>query len=414
MYAGKAMPRPEAYLPKGPKPVFIRADDIRNEDKKQVTGEEIYVALAKVLDSNDIAGIQQIRRLWRIYLKSQTDRIKLISSGLMLRGASIPVYDLNPYTKSRDENLTRVVIKDIPLSLSDDVIRAQIQAMKYEIQGDIYRQKLRVNGQLTNCFNGDRMLYITPPSQPLPRKLLFGNLFMARVYHPGQPENPASGQVTCSRCLESGHHVSRCNNDLRCQVCKQTGHMKNECPENRQALRNNLRSDSPPRQPTAREETDDGGPALVTPVNENMQLGSRTRQTRLADFVQTIPQRSQRNNIVRTDPDEVMDLRSPMRTRSASRSGDPSSAYASDGAIGSSRSQKKLNNDKSETENVTRDDAGNRPAHLQSDFEEGIATENTSSDDEESSLSAETPPKSTTGKGKSSLKRKKKTTKGKK
>ena len=245
MYAEKAAPRPEAYLPKGPKPVFIRADDIRNGDKKQATGEEIYVGLVKVLDGNNVAGIQQIRRLWRIYLNSQTDRVKLISNGLALRGAIVPVYDLNPFTKSRDENLTRVVIKDIPLSFSDDAIRAQLQAMKYEIQGDIYRQKLRVNGQLINCLNGDRMLYISPPTQPLPRKLLFGNLFMARIYHPGQPEHTGGGQVTCSRCLEFGHHVSRCSNDVRCQVCKQTGHMKNECPENRQALRNNLTPDAP-------------------------------------------------------------------------------------------------------------------------------------------------------------------------
>ena len=106
MYAEKATPHPEAHASHGPKPVFLRADDIRNEDKKQTTGEELYVGLVKVLNGDEILGIQQIRRLWRIYLSSHEKRVQLIANGLMLRGASVPIYDLNPFTKPRNENLT--------------------------------------------------------------------------------------------------------------------------------------------------------------------------------------------------------------------------------------------------------------------------------------------------------------------
>lgn len=98
MYAEKSTPHPESHLPKGPKPVFIRTDGIRNEDEKPITGEEIYVSLVKVLNGDNIAGIQQIRRLWRIYLNSHTDRVELISNGLTLRGASVPVFDVNPFS----------------------------------------------------------------------------------------------------------------------------------------------------------------------------------------------------------------------------------------------------------------------------------------------------------------------------
>ena len=146
MYAQKATSHPETHLPKGPKSVFLRTDDIRNDDKKHSTGEEIYVALAKTLNTNNILGIQQIRRLWRIYLNSHEDHVKLISNGLFIRGTSIAVYDVNPFTRSKDENLTRVTIKDVPLSVSDEVIRSTIENLKCQIQGDIYRQKLRVTG----------------------------------------------------------------------------------------------------------------------------------------------------------------------------------------------------------------------------------------------------------------------------
>lgn len=388
MYAEKSTPHPESHLPKGPKPVFIRTDGIRNEDKKPITGEEIYVSLVKVLNGDNIAGIQQIRRLWRIYLNSHTDRVELISNGLTLRGASVPVFDVNPFTKSRDENLTRVAIKDIPLSVSDDVIRAKLQAMKHEIHGDIYRQKLRVNGQLTNCLNGDRVLHISPPIQPLPRKLVFGNTFMARVYHSGQPEFSRGAQATCSRCLQAGHHVSRCTNEVKCQVCKQSGHMRNECPENRQTLRSNLATPDASSH-TALEDS--------TTQDENTQQTNtnKIRQTRLADFVSKLVHRPAQNSNADSASAEVLDLRSPRRTRSASRI-ESSSTYASDGAIHYAKPQNKTRDEIKHAQETASDD------------------QQSESGEDDSSLSPESPAKTSTTKGRIPLKRKKKSPKKKK
>ena len=403
MYAQKAKPHPETHLPKGPKPVFLRTDDIRNDDKKHSTGEEIYVALAKTLNTDNILGIQQIRRLWRIYLNSHEDRVKLISNGLFIRGASIAVYDVNPFTRSKDENLTRVTIKDVPLSVSDEVIRSKIENLKCQIQGDIYRQKLRVNGQLTNCLNGDRALYITPPSQPLPRKLLFGNNFMGRVYHTGQPEHSsAAGPVTCSRCLESGHHVSRCHNDVKCQLCKNTGHIKNECP---QALRHHVAKPdaSPPRQSTARGDLGDGQDSGSTQSAETANPSNRTRQTRLADFITKLVQQPSQTS----DPErsEAIDLRSPMRTRSASYSA--GAASASSGATYCTRSQAKTSGTP-----IRDDEKGAQQTEEEHDDE--ICSVYTNSGDEGSTLSPETPPLKAAGKTKESKKRKMKSLKKKK
>ena len=163
------------------------------------------------------------------------------------------------------------------------------------------------------------------------------------------------------------------------------------------ALRNNVATPdaSMPRQ--GDKARDENGSAQTT---ETSTQGGKTRQTRLADFVPKLPQRS--HNVTVDNSAEVMDLRSPMRTRSSSRcNADTPLAYSSDGAIDCTRSQTK--------KSVSRDD--DKPA--ESDLEDEIQSESASSD-EDSTLSPETPPKTVPGNGRAPQKRKKKSIKKKK
>ena len=140
------------------------------------------------------------------------------------------------------------------------------------------------NGQLTNCLNGDRVLHITPPSQPIPRKITIGKTFRARVYHNGQP-TPNIGTPTCSRCLEKGHHVSNCTNAMKCQLCRKDGHVRSECPEGHRTVggRGAMPADEA-RIPGPREtpdETNRDGRG----VRNNESCDSSRRQTSLADYL---------------------------------------------------------------------------------------------------------------------------------
>ena len=233
MYAQAAAPPRDTFTPNGPKPVFVKTRDFPPSDKT-VTGEELYFALSKCVASENITGIQKIGSLWRIYLSRHEDRVKLITQGLHIRSAVIPVYDRNPFTKSHNEELTRVTVKDIPLSVGDELIKNELEKMKCKIQGEIIRQKLRVNGQLVNCLNGDRVCYIEPPSQPLARMFTVANIFRGRIFHPGQPEQVRN----CSKCLETGHHASQCNREVKCKTCKRFGHKSGSCPESGNDLHN--------------------------------------------------------------------------------------------------------------------------------------------------------------------------------
>ena len=65
--------------------------------------------------------------------------------------------------------------------------------MKCTVRGEITRQQLRVGGRLTNCLNGDRIVYIDPPSKPLPRFLVIhvGSIFRTRAFHAHRPTREA-------------------------------------------------------------------------------------------------------------------------------------------------------------------------------------------------------------------------------
>ena len=137
-----ATPNSETYVPQGPKPVFI----------------QVYLSLSRSIDRHCIGS------LWRIYANSHEARVKLIYNGLVIRNTTIPVYDTNPYTKEKNEHLTRVLIKDIPLLVGDELIKSTLEKLKCQVRSEIIRQKLRVNGELIDCLNGDRVCFVDPPS----------------------------------------------------------------------------------------------------------------------------------------------------------------------------------------------------------------------------------------------------------
>ena len=203
---------------------------------------------------------------------------------------------MNPFTTARDEHMTRVFIKDVPLSVGDDLIRATLEGKKYKIRGDITRQQLRVGGQLTNCLNGDRIVYIDPPTQPLPRFLAVGNVFRARAFHAGQPERQGTGTVTCSTCLESGHHASTCQNLVKCRSCKQSGHLSHSCPANvSQQRHGNADNGTPisieklagesPADNTPREAGETLRNAARVPQDDDNARVRKVRQTGISDFL---------------------------------------------------------------------------------------------------------------------------------
>lgn len=225
-YAAMAAP-PETTQggPSQGKPVFVMNQDIPGENNLQL--QDMFKSLCRSVDTKNINGVQRIGGLWRLYIADRESRIRLITGGLQIRASSVRVYDKNPYLPQENENATRVLIKDIPLSVHESVIHDGLESINCKIYGPVIYPKLRVDGKLTQCLTGDRVVYIDPPTQPLPRFMRFNN-FKARVFHHGQPDSDAN--ITCSRCLQPGHHRTKCSNQLLCRSCRKPGHLQNACP----------------------------------------------------------------------------------------------------------------------------------------------------------------------------------------
>ena len=100
----------------------------------------------------------------------------------------------------------RVRIKNIPLSADDSIIVKTLKDSGCELAENPSREKLRVDGKLTNCELDDRIVYIKPPKEPLPKVIKMG-IFRAKgqltqgvtltPMPPGSPKNHRKADRNC-------------------------------------------------------------------------------------------------------------------------------------------------------------------------------------------------------------------------
>lgn len=224
------------------KPVFFTETDFfgqkRVDKELWLSNEEVFKAIRCQIKVESILGVQRIRGgLWRLYTASNEDRVKLLSNGISLRNKTVVLKGSNPYKNDNGENL-KLRVCDLPLSADDSIITQTLIMKNYEIVGDVTKEKLRVDGKLTNCNTGDRFVYIKRPSEPLHRELQAGR-FKVRVYHYGQTTIRSSEPATCGKCL-GDHSTVGCTNDWVCRGCKSSGHKILDCPNVNAGLENGV------------------------------------------------------------------------------------------------------------------------------------------------------------------------------
>ena len=233
------------------KPVFLKHNEIPNVKESDLLSPEVYKAILKTIPSSEIKGIQRVGGLWRLYTEHEDSRVALLTNGINLRNACITTYDINPFLPVRDDSLLRLTIKDIPLSVSNTVIVDELEKRQYKVglSGKVIFQKLRVDGRLTNCLTGDRVIFIEKPESSLPRSMTFGN-FRGKVFHMNQLSKDVRS-VVCSNCLATGHHRSTCNKPIVCRSCRAEGHLQRECTAPFDSQIRKADEDSEDQMPTA-------------------------------------------------------------------------------------------------------------------------------------------------------------------
>ncbi|VDH91591.1 Hypothetical predicted protein [Mytilus galloprovincialis] len=231
------------------KSIFLKDEDVHDSGKPSkslwLTNVEIYNAIDAKVPAERIKGIQRIREMWRLYMDNEEDRLSLLVTGLHLRGRQVPLYSQNPRNPGRlQENTIRIKVKNVPLSADDGQIHRALTLQGCDIQS-LFRECLRINGKVTACQTGDRVVISKVLDKVVPRNLQIGK-YMARVFHAGQPEfnrsinyDTSSNVKTCHKCLKPGHLIYECPNDWVCKTCNKSGHKMLDCQSDLQTENEN-------------------------------------------------------------------------------------------------------------------------------------------------------------------------------
>ncbi len=197
-------------------PVFFKHKDYSDQMRiighnTDLTPYTVCRAVEKSLGPQSVLGAQNIRGMWRIYLKQPSLKVELLVKGeLKLREAKVTLYEQNPYvTKMKLPTTPRekVTIKDLPLSVSNEEIVKFLTSKSIVAVTPVKDAKERdQDGKLTDYKNGDRFVYCVGPIEPcLPRSIRISD-FQCRVFHDSQ----YSGN--CKACDKPGHKAG----DLTC------------------------------------------------------------------------------------------------------------------------------------------------------------------------------------------------------
>ena len=213
-------------------PAFLKAKDV--PEFKSLKEYELCEAISKVINKENLLGVQRIGMLWRIYLKSTESRVKLLANSVQLRNVSVSVFSNNPLRArlaegETDQNIIKVTIKDFPLSKANSAIESYLIQQGIKLKTKIEYAKARnENNELTEWLNGDRIIFVEKFDEPLPRKTWISGSSV-RIFHRDQPNNT---KRVCSNCQQEGHFKQQCSNDPCCVVCKGKKHSPGdkECP----------------------------------------------------------------------------------------------------------------------------------------------------------------------------------------
>lgn len=199
-------------------PLFIKNSDF----DERMTEFSVCTLIAKYIDPNELLGCQRIGGLWRIYFK--TNNADLLTCNVMHNGKQIPIYDQNPFrtgADSPDETLVRITVKDLPLSVHNRCLEDYLKREGVTLASKITYARARdpTTHQLSNWFNGDRVVFTKEIKNALPRFIQIAN-FTCRIFHEGQETKP----VLCTNCFQTNHTRSQCKLPAACKACKKPGH----------------------------------------------------------------------------------------------------------------------------------------------------------------------------------------------
>ncbi|CAC5412810.1 CNBP [Mytilus coruscus] len=167
------------------KPVFILETDLFGTIKPKpvdfLNHAELYSDFGHVVEDSHLKGLQRVNGMWRVYLDNDNQIGRYLETEHNLK-----IHNFN-------------------------------------------RERLRINGFLTNCQTGDRLFMVSPvPGIQLPRFISIGKYKVLFIHKDQIVVHPYN---KCNKCLQTGHKQETCDNDWVCNSCGKSGHKAKECQQ---------------------------------------------------------------------------------------------------------------------------------------------------------------------------------------
>lgn len=192
---------PSLTGPQNQQTVFIKDRDLNRNNAEKIHGYEICKSAADVIGERNVCGVQLVKGLWTLYLKTMVSKMQLCAEGMTIRGLAVQPHDTNPYTRGQDNEPTeKIIIRDIPLDVSNDVLKDYLNnheglVLKSNV---MYTKYTDLDGNFTNYKTGDRYVYALYPVIPgLPNETNINGI-PCRIYHKSQ-------EAYCRACKQTGH-----------------------------------------------------------------------------------------------------------------------------------------------------------------------------------------------------------------
>ena len=185
-----------------PDPLFCRSKDFQFQDGEEFCDYYVAEAVGKTIGSDNLTGVQPLRFIWKIYVRSVQTRVELLSKGINFRGRNITVYDANPDYNHLEgyETTEKVTFRDLPLNVPNSEVKDFIESKGITLASEIKYGTVRTpDGYFHPTIkNGDRYVYVKTPLPEVFPKVAMIDDNRTRINHRSQ-------SIVCKACHRFGH-----------------------------------------------------------------------------------------------------------------------------------------------------------------------------------------------------------------
>ncbi|XP_078663890.1 uncharacterized protein LOC144906999 [Branchiostoma floridae x Branchiostoma belcheri] len=151
-----------------------------NGSPVRLTEDEVYASLLEVVSADQLRSIQCIRRLWRLFFRSENAKKHIVANGIKIRGEQVKVLHYASFTLKKRKTLRRpptpspklvkLTITSLPDSVEDSLLRKGLRDLGCKVKGEVERLCLSYDGRETFCYNGTRVVYVEKTEEVQIRK----------------------------------------------------------------------------------------------------------------------------------------------------------------------------------------------------------------------------------------------------